>query len=111
MNLIINNKGRRFIEEINKTKDLLDILIDYGNVFLPEEDQLAQEIYNSGDYDYLIVGLDFYYKGDFLEAAISYFKSLDEVVKMSNLKDIVSKIEDFNEALLKGKVEISFLMK
>ena len=108
MNLIINCKAKRFENEINSKNELLDTLIDYGNTFLPEADQLAQDIYNSGDYKHLISGLDYYYDGERLEAAILYYNLLDEVTKYDDINDVISKIDCFNEAFRKWNLEIEF---
>ncbi len=98
------NKKKEYI--INNREDLIESLKDYVRAFLPEYNDLALDIFEEGNYDLLIKGLDSCYKKPFLDVAIGIFKLFSDMTKMDTIEDIINKLNEFNEYLKRGKMNI-----
>ena len=103
--LIIKENNQKEERNIN---DLLEVLKEYGSLFLPSGDDLALDIYYEEDYYELIKGFDFYYSGDYLKGAIKYMSLLDEFNKMNDLDSLIGKLDEFNEAFKLCNINISY---
>lgn len=109
MKLKVKEENKVYERDVNNVDDLKDLLKDYGNMFLPEIDDLVYDVYNSGDYEELIGGLDYYIKGRELDTATKYYRLLDKVVKMNDFNGIINKLNEFNKILREGDINITFL--
>ena len=62
---IVEKSNNNYEYEFKDKDELLEILKDYVRPFLPEFDDLANDIFENGEYDLLIGGLDSCYKNHF----------------------------------------------
>lgn len=105
MKLIETNTNKKYEYKINNKEDLIEVLKDYVRPFLPEYDDLASDIFEEGDYDLLIKGLDSCYKKPFLDIARDIFSLFSDMAKMATIDEIVNKLNEFNGYLAKGKID------
>ena len=122
MRLIVKKhmENRGFV--INNKEELIDVIKRYVMIFLPEDDDHAYKMFWRGHYNDLIDDLKLYQEENikFYEAKYNNPKTIEELIErynninkifmllgeveeLSNLNEIVNRLDDFND--LFGKVE------
>lgn len=108
MKLIVKDENIKNEYEIKNELDLIEGIKDYAQVFLPEDDDVAADLYIANEYDELSNGLFFYYQDDYLNCAINCFLLLKEVILMNDLSSMIDKLDDFNKLFKKANYNIEF---
>lgn len=108
MKLIVKDENIKNEYEIKNEKDLIEGIKDYAQIFVPDGDDIAYDLYNADEYEELNSGLFFYYKDEYLNCAINCFNLLKEVVLMNNVNDMIDKLDEFNETFKRAGYDIEF---